>query len=59
MDVFLDLNGYELRQTDEEIEEMILSLAAGTVGQGEFFGWVVNHTKPTDEPASNVRTFNS
>ena len=43
--VFLDLNGYEFLQTDEQIEEMIVSLAAGTVDQGEFFGWVVNHAR--------------
>lgn len=59
MDVFLDLNGYELRQTDEEIEEMMVSLADHTVDQGEFFAWVVNHAKPTDTPASKVRPFKS
>jgi death-on-curing protein len=46
LDVFLDVNGYELLQTDEEIEEIIVDVAAGTIDQGEFFGWVCNHTKP-------------
>jgi death-on-curing protein len=53
LDVFLDLNGYELRQTDEEIEEMMVSVAAGLVDQGEFFGWVVNHVVPQAD-RSNV-----
>jgi death-on-curing protein len=60
MDVILDLNGYELRQTDEEIEEMMMVLLADhTVDQGEFFVWVVNHAKPTDARASKVRPFKS
>jgi death-on-curing protein len=46
MELFLDLNGFELQQTDAEIEDMVISVAAGTVDQGEFFGWVVNHAKP-------------
>jgi hypothetical protein len=53
MEVFLDLNGYELQQTDEEIETMIVALAANTVDQGEFFAWVVHHIRPS-APASNV-----
>src|SRR6266508_4388412 len=42
---FLDLNGYEFYQTDEEIEEMLVSVGDenSTVDQGEFFGWVCNH----------------
>jgi death-on-curing protein len=44
--VFLDLNGYEFHQTNEEIEQMLVNLGADVIGQGEFFGWVVNHAKP-------------
>jgi prophage maintenance system killer protein len=46
METFLELNGYAFHQTDDEIADMMVSLAAGTVSQGEFFGWVVNRTKP-------------
>jgi death-on-curing protein len=53
MEVFLDLNGYELDQTDEEIEAMLVGLAAHTLEQGAFFGWVIAHTKPS-HPGSNV-----
>lgn len=46
LEVFLVLNGFEFHQTDAEIEDMCVSVAAGIVDQGEFFGWVLNHTKP-------------
>ena len=36
MEVFLDLNGYDLDQTDDEIEAMLVGLAH-TVDQGAFF----------------------
>jgi death-on-curing protein len=48
MDLFLDLNGHELQQSDEEIEEMFVSLAAGTTDQNEFFAWVTKYVKPAD-----------
>lgn len=48
MDLFLDLNGYQLQQSDEEIEEMFVSLAAGTTDQNEFFTWVTKYAKPAD-----------
>ena len=41
---FLDLNGYELReQSDTELAEIFEALGKKDIGQGEFFGWVVNH----------------
>lgn len=49
--VFLDLNGYELWvSNDEELAEILEDLGKGTVDQGEFFGWVVNHSRklPSD-----------
>jgi death-on-curing protein len=48
---FLDLNGYEFYQSDEEIEQMFVDLGADVIGQGEFIGWVCNHAKltPTSE----------
>jgi death-on-curing protein len=45
METFLVLNGYVFHQTDDEIADMMVSIAAGTVSQGEFFDWVVNHAK--------------
>ena len=52
LETFLDLNGYQFQQTDQEIEDQIVSLASGAIGQGEFFGWVCNHARPVDR--SNV-----
>jgi death-on-curing protein len=54
MELFLDLNGFELPQTDAEIEDMVVSVASGIVDQGEFFGWVVSHAKPKSAAADVV-----
>lgn len=44
--VFLDLNEYELWvQNEDELAEMFESLGNKTIDQGEFFGWVVNHSR--------------
>ena len=44
--VFLDINGYDLREDhDMELAEMLVAVGGRTLGQGEFFGWVVNHAK--------------
>lgn len=45
---FLELNGYELVQTDDEIAEMFEGLGRKVIDQGEFFGWVLDHARPTD-----------
>lgn len=37
---FLALNGYELRQTEDERTDTFLAMGAGTIDQGEFFDWV-------------------
>lgn len=52
MAAFLDVNGYELIEDDDAIAQMFEDASAGIVEQGEFFGWVVNHTRPI--PLSNV-----
>ena len=45
--VFLDLNDHELYETsDTELADILIDLGSGTIEQGEFFGWVCNHTKP-------------
>lgn len=43
---FLDLNGYEFHQTDDEMEKMILGLGDenSKVDQQSFFDWVCQHT---------------
>jgi death-on-curing protein len=44
--VFLELNGYELWvHNEDELAEMFESLGKKTIDQGEFFGWVVNHSR--------------
>ncbi len=50
--VFLDINGYDFDQSDDEIAKMIEDLGRRVVDQGEFFGWVVNHAHC--RPPSNV-----
>jgi death-on-curing protein len=46
MFTFLDVNGHEFVEDEDEIEGMFVDLAAGVIDQGEFFGWVVNHVRP-------------
>jgi death-on-curing protein len=41
--VFLALNGIELEYTQDELSSVILSLAAGEIGQPELLRWVVEH----------------
>ena len=41
--VFLALNGVELEYTQEELSGVILSLAAGEIGQDELLHWVSGH----------------
>jgi death-on-curing protein len=48
---FLDLNGYLFVEDEQQIENMFVDVAAGTVDQGEFFGWVVNHARAIDTVA--------
>jgi death on curing protein len=44
--VFLDLNGYELYEASEtELADVLIALGSHDMGQGEFFGWVCNHTR--------------
>lgn len=45
MITFLDLNGYELMEDEDEIARMFEDLGAQIIDQAEFFGWVVNHAK--------------
>jgi death on curing protein len=44
METFLVLNGYELSAPVDEQEQVILRLAAGSLGRDEFVEWVRSHT---------------
>ena len=40
--VFLALNGIELEYTQDDLSNIILSLAAGEIGQADFLQWVID-----------------
>jgi death-on-curing protein len=43
MEVFLVLNGYEIRATVDEQEHVILQVAASEIDREEFTAWVRTH----------------
>ncbi len=43
MEVFLVLNGYEIKAPVSEQEKMIIQLAAGKITRAELVDWVKNH----------------
>jgi death on curing protein len=46
MEVFLLLNGYEIKATVDEQEAVILSVADGNMGRAAFTEWVAAHITP-------------
>lgn len=42
---FLDVNGYELMASDEELEGVMLSLATKEIGVPEFAQWIEKHAR--------------
>ena len=44
MEVFLYLNGYEIKATVDEQEAIVLSLAAGELSRNQFVEWVRTHS---------------
>jgi len=46
MEVFLMLNGYELRASVDEAEQIILSVAAGQLERARLADWVRKHLAP-------------
>jgi death on curing protein len=44
--VFLDINGYELEQSDDEIATMIEDLAQDRFDRAAFINWVVRYARP-------------
>lgn len=43
--VFLALNGYELSYSQEELSDIILSLASGKISSEDILRWIINHEK--------------
>jgi death-on-curing protein len=43
--LFLRLNGYQLSSDPLDEIQTMLSLAAGELSEGDFAGWIRNHTK--------------
>jgi death-on-curing protein len=48
MEVFLNLNGFELSAHVDEQEQLFLTLAAGGSSREKLQEWLEHHTKPTD-----------
>ncbi len=46
MEVFLDLNGFELTASDEDCVFRMLALAAGEVDEDAFAQWIRDHLAP-------------
>lgn len=46
MEVFLLLNGYEIKASVDEQEAVILSIAAGDIDRATFTTWLVKHIVP-------------
>jgi death-on-curing protein len=46
MEVFLMVNGYELRSSVDEQERVILDLAAGQLARDAFSEWIKQHITP-------------
>lgn len=43
MDMFLILNGYELRASVDEQETLMLNIASGAVSRAPLAAWIQNH----------------
>ena len=43
--VFLMLNGYELSYTQQELSQIILDLASGSLNADDIQQWLINHEK--------------
>ena len=49
MEVFLLVNGYELRAPVDEQERIVLDLAAGQLSRDAFLEWVKHHITPAQQ----------
>jgi death-on-curing protein len=43
METFLFMNGYEIEASVDEQEQIVLSVAAGTMDRDEYSAWVADH----------------
>lgn len=41
--VFLAINGIELKYTQQELIDVILAVASGSISSKQLFAWIVNH----------------
>jgi death on curing protein len=48
MEVFLILNGYEIRASVDHTERVILAVASGVLGRDQFTGWIEAHLHPLE-----------
>ena len=46
LELFLALNGFALRASDEQCYEAIVGAAVGDLTEAEFTAWVLAHTEP-------------
>ena len=46
LELFLDLNGYELKAIDEEMLSVVLAAASGTIRDAELADWIRNTSIP-------------
>jgi death-on-curing protein len=42
--VFLEINGIEIKCTDDELIKLGLGLADGTVNNKDLLGWIIEHS---------------
>lgn len=43
--VFLDVNGYDLKATDKQLEKIVLSVASGKISKSDLIDWMREHTR--------------
>jgi death-on-curing protein len=53
---FLLLNGFELRATEQDATQAVLSLAAGELDESGYTAWLRSNVKPRRANDSSVRT---
>ena len=46
MEIFLILNGYEIRASVDDAERVVLDVASGDIGREEFSTWIEAHLHP-------------
>ncbi len=44
--LFLELNGFDLKASEEDATQAVMSLAAGTLDEANYTAWLHSNTKP-------------